>query len=163
MFIRATLCIAVSSLGFGIIGCGGDSGPKLAGVTGTVTLGGKPIAGATVTMQTEGVKAQASLGFTDASGKFKMTTSGRPGVPVGNARVGITKAGDAGGVYKDLKDMKPEDMVKMQLAAGGGTPKTTELPKPEIPLKYADPTKSNLTASVEANESKNVFEFNLVE
>ncbi|MEK6257574.1 MAG: hypothetical protein AABP62_03050 [Planctomycetota bacterium] len=161
MLFRATLCIVVSSLGFGIVGCGGDSGPKLAGVTGTVTYGGKPLAGATVTMQTEGVKGQASLGSTDSSGKFKMTTGGRAGVPVGKARVGISKAADTtGGAAKT--DMKPEDMMKLQKAAGGTT-KKQEPPKPAIPEKYADPTKSGLTADVGANESKNVFEFPLVD
>ncbi len=161
MFIRATVCIVVSSLGLGLIGCNGDSGPKMAGVTGTVTFGGKPIAGATVTMHTDGVKAAPSLGFTDASGKFKMTTGGRPGVPVGNAKVAISKAAVATGA-PDMKDMKPEDMMKMQQEAGGTT-KKTEPPKPEIPLKYADATKSGLTATIDASESKNAFEFNLVE
>ena len=160
MLFRATLFIIVSSLGFGIVGCGGDSGPKLAGVTGTVTYGGKPIAGATVTMQTEGVKGQSSLGFTDAAGKFKMTTGGRVGVPVGKARVGITKLAATSDV-PNPKDMKPEDMMKMQIASGGAAKKVA--PKREIPEKYADPTKSGLTAVIEANESKNVFEYPLVE
>ena len=132
----------------------------MAGVSGTVTFGGKPISGATVTMQTEGVKAQVSMGFTDTLGKFKMTTGGRVGVPVGNARVAITKVGASD--LPSQKDMKPDDMMKMQQAAGGMS-KKTEPPKPEIPEKYADPTKSGLTATVGANESKNVFEFNLVE
>ena len=161
VFIRATLCIVVSSLGFGILGCGGDSGPKMAGVSGTVTFGGKPIAGATVTMHTDGVKAQPSLGFTDAAGKFKMTTGGRPGVPVGKAKVGIAKAAvAAGGV--DMTKMTPDQMMKMQQDAGGTTTKQ-EPPKPEIPLKYADSATSGLTAVIDASESKNVFEFPLVE
>ena len=161
VLFRATLCVVVSSLGFGIVGCGGDSGPKLAGVSGTVTYDGKPIAGATVTMQTAGVKGQASLGFTDSSGKFKMTTAGRVGVPVGKAIVGITKFA-ATSDAANPKDMKPEDMMKMQIAADGTT-KKPEPPKREIPEKYADPMKSGLTADVVANDSKNVFAFLLVE
>ena len=133
----------------------------MAGVSGTVTYDGKLISGATVTMQTVGVKGQASLGFTDSSGKFKMTTGGRIGVPVGKAIVGITKFA-ATSDAANSKDMKPEDMMKMQIAAGGTT-KKTEPPKREIPEKYADPTKSGLTAAVDASESKNVFEFNLVD
>lgn len=160
MCIRATLCLVVSSLGFAIIGCG-DGGPKLAGVTGTVMLGSKPIAGATVTMQIEGVKAPASMGFTDSSGKFTMKTGGRPGVPVGKARVGISKAGDTTGGMA-TPDMKPEDMMTMQQAAGATTAQTAP-PKPEIPLTYADPTMSGLTENIDANESKNIFVFTLAE
>lgn len=133
----------------------------MAGVTGTVTYGGKPVAGATVTMQTVGVKSQASLGSTDSAGKFKMSTGGRAGVPVGKAIVGITKAA-ATTVVANPKEMKPEDMMKMQSAAGTMT-KPQEPPKTELPTKYADPTKSGLTAVVDASESKNVFEFNLVD
>ena len=161
MFTRTTFLLAISSLGLGIIGCGGDSGPKMAGVTGTVTLGGKPISGATVTMATDGVKSQPSLGFTDGAGKFKMTTGGRPGVPVGNAKVSITKAPETLG-GKATTDMKPEDLAAMA-KAGGSAASMAAPPKSEIPLKYADATKSGLTAAVDANESKNVFEFNLVE
>ena len=157
MLFRAIFFIVVSSLGLGIVGCGGDKGPKMAGVTGTVTYGGKPIAGATVTMQTAGVKGQSSLGFTDSSGKFKMSTGGRAGVPVGKAIVGITKLA-ATEVPGNPKDMKPEDMMKMQVAAGSAAQ-----PKREIPEKYADPTTSGLTAPVDASASKNVFEFNLVD
>ena len=151
----------MSCTGFGIVGCGDNSGPKLAGVTGTVTYGGKPVAGATVTMQTEGVKSQASLGFTDAVGKFKMSTTGRAGVPVGKAIVGITKVA-ATSVVANPKEMKPEDMVKMQSAAGTMTKQQSQ-PKPEVPEKYADPTTSGLNRVIDASESKNVFEFNLVD
>jgi len=86
MWFQKSVCL----LAVIVCGCGGGAGgPDLVPVTGTVLYQGKPIAGATVTMQPE--KGPIANGFTDAEGKFRMTTGGRPGVPVGNAKVGITK------------------------------------------------------------------------
>lgn len=140
-----------------LLGCGGSDGPLLSSVTGTVLYQNKPISGATVTMISE--KGLMSNGFTDKEGKFRMTTGGRAGVPVGNAKVGIVKMSGAATV--DIKSMKPEDMAKLQ-KAGGGVAKDLS-PKSEIPTKYADPEKSKLIAVVDRDGRKNVFEYILVE
>ena len=140
-------------------GCGGSSGPVLSTVTGTVLYQNKPISGATVTMISE--KGLISNGFTDKDGKFRMTTGGRAGVPVGSAKVGVVKMSAPAAAPTDLKSMKPEDMARMQKAGGGVAKELT--PKSEIPLKYADPAKSTLVAVVDRDGSKNVFEYILVE
>lgn len=141
-----------------IIGCGGTpSGPVLVPATGTVLFKGKPISGATVSMT--GEKGQLSTGFTDSEGKFRMTTGGRPGVPVGKAKVGITKA--AATPTKDVKKLTPEDMLNMQKSGGGVA--TELVAKSEIPEKYADVDKSGLEAVVDKDGKNNVFEFVLVE
>ena len=141
-----------------ICGCRGSDGPTLVRTTGTVLYNGKPLAGATVTMI--GEKGLLSNGFTDRDGKFQMTTGGRPGVPIGIAKVGITKiSGEP--VVKSTKPPSPDDMRSMQEAADG-TAKDLS-PKSDIPLKYSDPQQSQLTASIDRNSGKNVFEFPLVD
>ena len=107
-----------------------------------------------------GEKGLLSNGFTDRDGKFQMTTGGRPGVPIGIAKVGITKiSGEP--VVKSTKLPSPGDMRSMQEAADG-TAKDLS-PKSDIPLKYSDPQQSQLTASIDRNSGKNVFEFPLVD
>ena len=153
-FLRFLSLLVITSL----FGCGSSDTLTLAPVTGTVLFKGKPLSGATVTMISE--KGQMANGFTDGEGKFRMTTGGRPGVPVGLAKVGISKmAGNA--ASSDNKKVKPEDMMNMQ-KAGGGVAKDL-VPKSEIPSKYSKPEESKLTAAVDKNGNKNSFEFILVE
>ncbi len=142
-----------------MLGCGQDEGgPQLAEVSGTVNYHGKPLEGANVTMISPG--GHLSSGTTTSDGKFKMTTAGRPGVPLGKAKVGVVKM-SAPAVKADVASMKPEDMQKMQVAGGG---KATELtPKSEIPERYAQPDRSGLGAEVVADVQKNVFTFDLVD
>lgn len=136
-----------------MIGCGsGSDGPSLVTAGGTVFYKDAPVSGAVVTFEVE--KSPIAVGTTNADGKFTITTGGRPGAPLGAAKVGITKAGAA---QQDMTSMKPEDMRAMQMKGGGSTP----IAKPEIPLKYGDPGKSGLTATLDADGSKNVFEFRL--
>lgn len=156
MWFRKVVCLLAVVI---ISGCGGgDAGPDLVPVTGTVLYQGKPLSGATVTMQPE--KGPLANGFTDAEGKFRMSTGGRAGVPVGNVKVGIKKSA-AAAVTAEPKAMKPEDMMSMQ-KAGGGVAKELEA-KPEIPLKYATPESSGLVAIVDKDAKKNVFEYVLVD
>jgi len=79
-------------------GCGSGEAPlpELAPVTGTVTLGGKPVADAIVTFQPD--KGPLSVGNTDAAGKFELKYMGtNPGTPAGKYAVRISKlSGEAG-------------------------------------------------------------------
>jgi len=62
--------------------------------TGTVTLDGKPLEGATVSF-VQG-KTVVAVGKTDANGSFQLATDGIPGVPPGEYRVVISKTAGAG-------------------------------------------------------------------
>ena len=140
-------------------GCGQDAGgPDLAEVSGTVNYQGKPLAAANVTMISAG--GHLSTGSTTSDGKFKMTTGGRLGVPLGKAKVGVSKV-SAPAANVDVASMKPEDMQKMQIEGGGKAKDLT--PKSEIPEKYALPDKSGFVADVVADAKKNVFTFDLVD
>jgi hypothetical protein len=68
-------------------------GLKLAPVAGLVTLNNQPLPGAVVTFQPEeGVEAPASMGKTDAQGRYDLsvTVTGQPGALVGKHKVTIT-------------------------------------------------------------------------
>lgn len=144
-------------LSLAVCGCNpGGGGASLVETIGTVTYNGKPLQGASVAML--GEKGELANGTTDAAGKFKMTTGGRPGVAVGKMKVGITKAA---AVVADTKALTAEDMRKMQMAGGGKAADLT--PKSEIPMKYADPNNSGLQATIDADPKKNVFEYPLVD
>ena len=82
----AILVLAVAS------GCG-SSGPELGYVTGTVTLDGKPVNGATLIFSPQDGKGTTSSGQTDAEGHYKlMFTFKKEGVMLGKHDVKIEKA-----------------------------------------------------------------------
>jgi hypothetical protein len=92
-----TLTVTLASAS--LTGCG-DSGPpipELAPVTGTVTQGGKPLEGASVSFWPSG-KGSPSVGATDAQGKFELKYGGKTaGAPIGTHTVRISKmTGEAG-------------------------------------------------------------------
>jgi hypothetical protein len=136
------------------VGCGGGDSQALVSATGTVYYKDQPVSGATVTFRIDG--APLAMGITNSEGKFVMTTGGRPGAPIGNAKVGIAKTSAQ---EEDLTSMKPEDMQTMQIAQGDSP---SEI-KSEIPEKFASPDRSELVATLDTDGSMNVFEFRLVD
>jgi len=76
-------------------GCGEEANipDDMVPVTGTVTLDGKPLAGATVSFVPDGVtKGAGSYGVTSADGKYELQgTQGGAGAAVGYYRVMISK------------------------------------------------------------------------
>ena len=154
--MRFQLLCALLMLGTSLLGCGGGSdAPKLANASGIVTYKGIPVSGALVTFVVP--KSPLATGTTDAEGKFTLSTGGRPGVPIGNATVGIVKHAAAAA---DMSKMTPADMAKMAEKT-----KMAAIPMPtsEIPEKYANPELSTLVAIIDADATKNVFEYKLLD
>ncbi len=83
-------------LGIIILICGCGSGPKLVQVTGTITLDGKPLENASVHF-TFSDQPRPAAGRTDASGKYVLSYSNRPGAPLGSCKVTISKQGRVAG------------------------------------------------------------------
>ena len=71
-----------------LAGCG-DSGPERGEVTGTVTLDGQPLVGATVEFQPQ--EGSPSYGETDTEGRYRLGyTPEKPGAVVGEHTVRIS-------------------------------------------------------------------------
>lgn len=128
---RRELRIWVAMFGVGVFllaGCGG--GPKLVTVSGRVTMGGKPLANATVNFEPVAASGGAeagggSYGRTDADGRYslKYVLDDRAGAVVGEHRVTITSVGeaasDAGGVADPIPAQFRDGSLKYQVPESG--------------------------------------------
>jgi hypothetical protein len=112
-------------------------------VTGTVTLNGTPVEGASITFQPQenSENALASQAMTDADGRFRLTTH------IGGGRF---KDGVAPGKYA-------VSVTKLDTAAISST---LAPPKNVLPKKYGSAAISGLTAEVRIG-NENDFPFNL--
>jgi hypothetical protein len=124
--------------------------PTTYGVTGTVTLDGTAVEGATVTFAPSAAGGTPAVGTTNASGKYSLMSFGtEEGAIPGNYMVSVTKyafdEGGADGEYGGAVD-SGED-------TGGEN---------ELPENYALAKDSGLTATVTESASQNVFDFPLV-
>ena len=80
-----------------VAGCNPEKLPKLGTVSGTVTMDGQPVANATVTFDGAKEGESASLGRTDASGKYELYYSrGNKGATIGEHVVHISTHDETG-------------------------------------------------------------------
>lgn len=74
-----------------LVGCGGDTGPVLYPVSGTVTVDGQPLEKAGVGFQPDESKGNKlglfPAGTTDASGKYELLTASKKGAPAGHYKI----------------------------------------------------------------------------
>ena len=93
-FLCATLLSSV------LIGCGGggvDDYPDMGSVSGTVTMDGKPVVGASVSFQPADPGSRTSFGTTDEDGYYELTYSANmEGAKVGDHTVRISTYKPAG-------------------------------------------------------------------
>lgn len=129
---------------FALVGCGSSDLPDTVPVTGTVTMDGTPVDGATVNFLSEGGSI-VSAGTTDASGKFSLTTiigsQSVEGAVVGSHGVAVVKTDSAGQKIDDPK-------AYMEQMANSAVRTSDFKPKHVIPQKYGNPTQSQIKAQV---------------
>ncbi len=106
-----------------IAGCSGSSGdvPDLATVSGTVTMGGEPLSGASV--EFESASGQVASGTTDASGRYELAYSGdAKGAEVGENTVRITTVLDfpAPADYQDPIPAKYNESSELKVTVEPG-------------------------------------------
>ena len=133
----SAMCACVMLLAAGC--SNSDSGPETFPVTGSVTRGGQPVAGAVITFHPNdgGKYAQA---YTDDAGDFDVS------IYVGNE----TKRGMPAGEYA----------VSIEQFENSAQRSTMSRPKNLLPKKYASPQQSKLSAKVSA-DGPNEFQFKL--
>lgn len=137
-----------------VAGCGGArrEGPETVKVTGTVTLDGKPLAGANVTFSPK-VAGPPAFGETDEQGRFSLQTfEPGDGAISGKYLVTVTKTTSAGRM--EFEDQRAKEEYLRQ------HPGESSQAKNEIPDKYANRKTSGLVAEVSLG-AKNHVEFEL--
>lgn len=120
-------------------------------VTGTVTLDGTPLEGATVSFSpVDATTGHSSIGRTDANGVYKLQT-----------RLGDPDAGTTPGEYLVAISKDVVEGTGKRYAATAQNPEGSEIMKSVLksPKKYIDAKTSGLTATVV--KGKNVFDFDL--
>lgn len=135
---------------FALVGCGSSDLPNTVPVTGTVTMDGTPVEGATVNFLSEGGSI-ASAGTTDASGKFSLTTivgsQSVPGAVVGSHGVAVVKTETSGQEMADPNDLEATKAMMEKMTTNPAI--TSEFKaKYVIPQKYNNPTQSQIKAQV---------------
>jgi hypothetical protein len=154
-WVALTLVLATIMVG----GC--SSGTRRAPtypVTGTVTMKGQPLEGATVVfVPAEGSSQEAASGITDAAGKFKLSTFlADDGSQEGEYRIKVSKF-DIKKPTKEEQDkyISIEEEQKMQFGDEKPTPPAKNL----LPPKYANEASSGFTYTVK--KGQNTVELNL--
>lgn len=133
-----------------LVGCGGGSDrPPVAPVSGTVLVGDKPLADATVTFHLEGEGTPRSgMGRTDEAGNFRITTyDTNDGAYVGTHTVTVSKVDPADTIGGQDMEIGGDAYSKAMEAAAN--PKA-EPPKQQVPEKYSKKESSPLKVTVDA-------------
>jgi len=123
-----------------LVGCGGAG---LAPVSGTVTMDGSPLEGATVTFHPQpGVKSNGGSGTSDAAGKFTvLTPQGKRGIIPGDYSITVSRRKLSEKAQKMIDDAK----------ASGITPMVSDREMAEtLPKPYSKPETSPLRVSIAA-------------
>ena len=163
LFIVAFLTLGVACF----VGCGSKDKDHRK-VSGTVTMNGAPLEGATLTFYPQEPSGDSGGGKTGADGTFTITSSraseGGTGLLPGEYRVTVTK-------FEELSDPDQEAYDKGEITyeelqerkAKAGAYAKVEVPELLTPPKYQRDDTTPLTATVTDDPKKNVFEFNLDE
>lgn len=137
------LATALWSLVFVVVlGCGGNTGPQLFEVTGTVTVEGQPLEKAGISFRPDETKGNKSgalpAGVTDSAGKYVLQTASKTGAPAGHYKVAVVPYSAP--------------------PSGGEVPKSASLP---FNKKYSLTEKSDLTFEVKAGSAPLVYDIKL--
>jgi carboxypeptidase family protein len=142
-----TLTVSIlATAGIVLTGCSSSSRPPTYPVTGTVTLQGKPLAGAAITFVPTG-EGEAASAITDSDGKYALTTwEAGDGARPGEYRVKVSKQELAAvDPAKLVQNLSIEEEQKIYVENKKPAPPARRL----IPGKYENDETSGLVHKVE--------------
>jgi Carboxypeptidase regulatory-like domain len=142
--------LALSTLvtvGIVLTGCSNSSRPPTYPVTGTVTLQGKPVAGAAITFVPTGNEGEAASAITDSEGKYALTTwEAGDGARPGEYRVKVSKQEQQTvDPSKMVQNLSIEEEQKIYVESKRPPPPAKSL----IPSKFENEQTSGLIHQVE--------------
>jgi hypothetical protein len=130
---------------FAVPGCG-SSGPKLAPVSGTVTLDGTPLKSGTVNLvadESKGAKqVGTSSGAIGSDGSYRISTDGKDGAPLGWYKVVVVTMGPG---------MMPANTGAL----------STKAPAAAVQPKYSYQSKTDLSYEVTASPKSGAYDLKL--
>lgn len=131
-----------------VSGCGGSSNPRgTVAVSGTVTVGGQPLPGASVYFMGDDF---TGFSLTDSAGRYQLVDGARPGAN----KVFISKI-EAPGLTGDAgSEMDLGQLQASQMANPGSPSKKNSGPKETLPPEISDPQKTTLSYDVPAQGSR---------
>ena len=142
------LAVSISvTVGIVLTGCSNSSRLPTYPVTGTVTLQGKPVAGAAITFVPTGSEGEAASAITDSEGKYALTTwRAGDGARPGEYRVKVSKQEQTTvDSSKMVRNLSIEEEQKIYVESKKPRPPAKSL----IPSKYQDDQTSGLIHKVE--------------
>lgn len=136
------------TVGLVLTGCSKSSRPPTYPVTGTITLQGKPVAGAVITFVPTGKEGEAASAMSDSDGKYALTTwQAGDGARPGEYRVKVSKQEqDAVDPSKMVQNLSIEEEQKIYVESKKPAPPAKRL----IPSKFENEQTSGLIHKVEA-------------
>jgi hypothetical protein len=142
------LCLLVSVLS--VPGCNKNTAIKTDVVTGTVTMGGSPLAGATVSFLPVDTNGSTAVGTTDDSGKYTLQTL-----------LGAADAGTTPGDYVvTVSKMVNEPTGRQEWSESDGKMLDIMVGKETVPAKFATKRSTPLKATVISGQA-NRFDFDV--
>ena len=129
-----------------LAGCNSDGNPKTYEVSGTLTLNGQPVDGATIVLIPKGTGAYPATAVSNADGTFQLTTfNANDGAVPGDYSVKISKMEYKEEAVSDTQVFasSEEENENYELTESSAAP-----PKNLLPAKYANPMTSELIYSV---------------
>ena len=135
------------TVGIVLTGCSNSSRPPTYPVTGTVTMQGKPVAGAAITFVPTGKEGEAASAITDSDGKYALTTwRAGDGAQPGEYRVKVSKQEQtAVDPSKMVKNLTIEEEQKIYVENKKPPPPAKRL----LPSKFENEQTSGLIHNVE--------------